>query len=1095
MASRFLPVEPKVDFARLEEEVLAFWKREAVVQQAMELRRGRPAFVFYEGPPTANGLPHVGHVIPRAMKDLVLRYKTMRGYYTPRKAGWDTHGLPVELEVEKELGLKSKADIEAYGVAEFVARCRESVFRYEREWARLTERIGFWLDLDHAYVTCSNDYIESVWWSLRRLWDKGLLYEGYKVVPYCPRCGTSLSSHEVAQGYAETEDPSVLVRFPPAEDEPAPAGTGEWAGASLLVWTTTPWTLPSNVAVAVAPGATYALVEVDGGAGGGQQRTERLVLAAARLEAVLGEGGDWRVLAEVPGRDLAGLAYRPPFDFFRRQAGRECFRVHPADFVSLEDGTGLVHVAPGFGEADLRLGQAHGLPVFLPVDEAGRFTEAVGPWRGRFVKEADPDIVADLDARGLLYRAGTVVHTYPFCWRCDSPLLYYARTAWFVRMTALRDRLLAHNAGVRWVPEHLRDGRFGNFLESVVDWCLSRERYWGTPLPLWRCGGCGAVQCVGSVAELRALARPGTLPPAEGFDLHKPAIDGVLLACPSCGGDMRRVPEVIDCWYDSGAMPFAQHHYPFEGRREFAAEFPADFICEAIDQTRGWFYSLLAEAVALFDATAYRSVLCTEFGLDEAGRKMSKHKGNVLDPWEVIDRHGADALRWFLCVSSPPWYPKRFSLKNIAEFRRQTLDTLWNTYAFFVLYADLDGFDPVAVRAAGGPGTDPAARPAMDRWLLSRVHRTAGEAGQGLEAYDVAAAARAIASLVDDVSNWYVRRSRRRFWRGDADAGPEAPTDPDGLAGGDKTAAYLTLYEALVTLARLLAPFTPFLAEALYLNLVARVEPGAPPSVHLTDYPQPDPARLDPGLEAAMATVRAYVALGRAARTRARLRVRQPLAELVLAGTGSDLAALDPDSPLGRELLAELQAELNVRQVRVDTDPAAYHDRREYVVERDGGRAVALRVEVTPELRLEGLARELVNRVQRLRKEAGYRVEDRIELFVAAGGDLRRAAELHADTIRRETLARRLELGTEEPAGWRGDRGVRVDIDGDHAWLGVRRAATRADGSPSRRRTKRRAREAATLSAGESWPAGERTGSRRAGQRTGAGLRRLRDGG
>lgn len=1060
----FKPLDNPADFPAMERRTLEFWRENKVFEKSLEDRREAQPFVFYEGPPTANGRPHVGHVLPRAMKDLIPRFQTMEGRLVRRKAGWDTHGLPVELEVEKELGISGKPQIEKYGVEAFVERCRESVFRYKQEWEKVTERIGFWLDLEHPYVTYDNEYIESVWWALKQIWDKGLLYRGYKVVPYCPRCGTSLSSHEVAQGYREVEDPSVFVRFPLAGGR----SRARWEGASFLVWTTTPWTLPSNTGLAVNPRETYVLAAVG---------DERLILAEARLDDAL--KGPYEVLERFPGEDLVGLRYQPVFDFFlgKGSEGRSPstgdgpFRVVAADFVSLEDGTGIVHLAPAFGEDDMRVGQASGLPVFQLVDSQGCFTAEVKPWAGRFVKEADPEIIADLHRRGLLYRHELYAHTYPFCWRCDTPLLYYARNSWFIRMSALRDRLLANNEKINWYPEHMKNGRFGNFLENVVDWCLSRERFWGTPLNIWTCS-CGHRESVGSIAQLQEMAMPASLP--EKLDLHRPYVDLIKLRCPRCGEAMERVPEVIDCWFDSGSMPFAQWHYPFENREEFEEQFPADYICEAIDQTRGWFYSLLAISTILWDRPPFKNVLVTEFGLDDQGRKMSKSKRNYLDIWQALETLGADAIRWYLYVASPPWTPKRFSEKAIAGAWSQTMGTLWNVYSFFVLYGRVDGFNPhehqLAVRE----------RPALDRWILSRLHSTLGRVRQGLDDYDVTGSARALAEFVDDLSNWYLRRSRRRFWE-------------EGF-GSDKLAAYLTLFETLVGLAGALAPFVPFLAEEIYQNLVRSLDLGAPVSVHLCAYPAADENLVDPDLERRMEVLRDFVVLGRAARSRGNLKTRFPLPRVHLMGQGvSDIGDLTDllleelnvkEAKVGSTLadVASVQVKprfdvlgprlgarmgkvaavlgrmsgeaalaalegggplrltIDGEEVVLSADEVDFRvkEKEGYLVESNQRRRVGLDTRSTPELRREGLAREVVNRIQQMRKEAGLELDQWIEAGHVASGELALALAEHGKYVAGETLATGLKpapLGLSEEAG--SDR-PRLSVDGSAAWDLVR---------------------------------------------------------
>ncbi len=866
----FKPVDPRQSFPELEERVLARWRERDVFHRSLANREDAEVWSFYEGPPTANGRPGSHHVLSRVFKDVYPRYRTMRGYRVPRKAGWDCHGLPVELEVEKELGISSKREIEEYGIAEFNRRCRESVFAYVEEWNRLTERIGFWIDLDDPYVTLDNDYIESVWWSLRKIWDDGRLYEGHKVVPYCPRCGTALSSHEVALGYRDVEDPSIYLRFPLVDAE----------GESLLVWTTTPWTLPGNVAVAVAPDVTYVKASVDG---------ETLVLAEPLVERVLGE--DVEVVDRIAGRDLVGCHYQGPvFTLNDRQPGS--FPVIAGDFVTTEDGTGLVHIAPAFGEDDFEVAAASGIfdptrhdTLYNPVKPDGSFDDRVKGFEDRFVKdpEVTRDLIADLDNRGLLFREQVYEHAYPHCWRCGPPLLYYARSSWYVRTSEVKDRLLANNEQIGWHPEHIKPGRFGKWLENNVDWALSRDRYWGTPLPVWRCAsaGCDGRFCAGSVAELRERAS-SEVPD----DLHRPYIDGVTLDCEQCGGEMRRVESVIDTWYDSGAMPFAQFHYPFENEGEFEERFPADFICEAIDQTRGWFYTLLAESTLLFDKSSYRNCVCLGLILDPEGQKMSKSKGNVVEPWDVIDAHGADAFRWYYLTAQQPWSGYRFSVETVGESVRQFLLTLWNTYSFWVLYANAEGLGP------GDFSEPPAPIDVLDRWALSRLQATTATVRDRMDGFDCTAAGRAIASYVEELSNWYVRLSRRRFW------------------DGDRT-AFATLRHCLLETAALLAPFAPFLADEIHLNLAggeAEELGEQPDSVHLRDFPEPDSALADPELEAAMGAVRRTVELGRAARAQAKAKVRQPLRRAVIVATDTEREAISARADL-------VKAELNVKEL------------------------------------------------------------------------------------------------------------------------------------------------------------------------------------
>ncbi|MFN2616929.1 MAG: isoleucine--tRNA ligase, partial [Thermoleophilaceae bacterium] len=966
-------VDPAQSFPALEERVLERWRERDVFHESVRRREGGPPFVFYEGPPTANGRPGSHHVLSRVFKDVFPRYKTMRGHVVHRKGGWDCHGLPVELEIEKELGFHNKHDIERYGIAQFNERCRESVLRYIDEWNRLTERIGFWIDTDQAYYTLNNDYIESVWWSLKQVFDAGLLTEGFKVVPYCPRCGTALSSHEVALGYRDVVDPSVYVRFP-LRDEP---------GVALLGWTTTPWTLLSNAALAVHPDVDYVRVRVG---------DETLIVAEPLAERSLGE--ELEVVARVKGSELAGTAYEPPFDFVT-DYGPRGHTVLTADFVTTDEGTGVVHTAVAFGEDDFQLGERYGLTVQNPVREDGTFDERMGEFAGRFVKDADPDVVEALRASGRLLRSERYEHAYPHCWRCETPLLYYAKSSWYARTTEVKDRLLAANEEVTWHPSHIKHGRFGNWLEGNVDWALSRERYWGTPLPIWRCGKAHAV-CAGSVEELRAL---GGEPPE---DLHRPFIDEVTLECPECGGEMRRVQDLIDVWWDSGCMPFAQWHAPFENQDVFDEHFPADYICEALDQTRGWFYSLLAISTLLFGRSSYRTVLCLGLILDPDGQKMSKSRGNVVVPWEVIETHGADALRWYYFTSKQPWDGYRFSLETVGESVRLFMKTLWSTFHFYVLYADVNEVDP----AADGERTE------LDRWILSRVHATAAWTIDRLDDYDTTGAGRAIAELVDDLSNWYVRRSRRRFWDGDP-------------------AAFATLRECLVTVAKLLAPLTPFVADEIYERL-----DGSEPSVHLCDYPEP--GERDEELEWQMQVARDVVELGRAARAQAGVKVRQPLGEAVVVAADRERAAIErfeavvleelnvkglryvsQADELGRfELkpnyralgprfgkqmpqvaaaVGALDSQHAARTLRDGGTVAVSIDGREhpldaddvqlvlkplegYQVERSGPHAVALDLALDEELRREGLAREIVHAVQAARKAAGLEVEDRIAL-------------------------------------------------------------------------------------------------------------------
>ena len=840
----FEKVGSRVDLPKLEEDMLGLWRKTRAFEKSVENRPKDNPFVFYEGPPTANGRPAFHHVLARAFKDLIPRYKTMQGYRVERKGGWDCHGLPVELEVEKELGLSGKTDIEEYGVEEFNRLCRRSVLRYVGEWRKMSDRMGFWADMDNAYWTMDDTYIESVWWALKELYNNDLLYEGYKVTAHCPRDQTSLSSAEVAMGYEDVTDPSVYVELP-LVNEP---------DTSLLIWTTTPWTLVSNTAVAANPDVEYVTVETGG---------EKLVMARELLDKVLGEG-DYEVLDSRQGRDLEGLSYYRPFDYIPIEATGNLFTVVLGDYVTTTEGTGLVHTAPAYGEDDARTGRRYGLPTIHPVKPDGTFDERVGLFAGRFVKEADAGLIEELREKGVLYRSEEYDHAYPHCWRCGTPLLYYAKKAWYARTTAVLDKLLAENEDINWVPQHVKWGRFGDWLKNNVDWALSRERYWGTPLPVWRCEE-GHTTVIGGVAELRERAT-GEVPD----DLHRPYVDGVTVRCGECGGEASRVPEVIDVWFDSGSMPYAQWHYPFDDTESFERSFPADYICEAIDQTRGWFYSLLAISTMLFGQSSFKTCLVLGHVLDADGKKMSKSRGNVVDPWEVFDRQGADALRWALYTATGPGNPRRFSEDQVDEAIRKYLLTLWNTYSFFVTYARIDGFDPAA-------DTVPAAeRSLMDRWALSELQLTIESVTEKLDDYDVTAAGRAIGEFVDELSNWYVRRSRRRFWKGEDDA--------------DKRAAHSTLYECLVAITKLTAPFTPFIAEALYQNLVVNADEtgDAPESVHLADWPQAEEALVDRDLSERMAAARQVVALGRAIRNATAIKTRQPLGEVVVVYGGEE---------------------------------------------------------------------------------------------------------------------------------------------------------------------------------------------------------------
>jgi isoleucyl-tRNA synthetase len=1029
------PVDAQQSFPALEEQILERWRERDVFRESMRRREGAEPWVFWEGPPTANGRPGAHHVLARVFKDIYPRYKTMRGYFVERKGGWDTHGLPVEIAVQQQLGIENKHEIEAYGIAEFNRKCRESVFEFLEDWNALTERIGFWIDLEDAYRTLDPTYIESVWWALRRIYDKGLLYEGHKVVPYCPGCGTALSSHEVAQGYEDVIDPSIYVRFGVVED-----GGPLQAGDELLIWTTTPWTLVSNAAVAVDPELTYVRAKTG-------PLEAPVVLAEALVERVLGADPTHpvQILGRFPGAALDGVRYEPPFGFLGADAyGERGHTVLLGDFVTADDGTGLVHTAIAFGEDDFRLGQQYGLNVVNPVRPDGTYDERIGPYAGRYIKDADPDLIEDLRARGRLLRAEEYEHAYPHCWRSGHPLIYYATRSWYIATSTLRDRLLEANDEVNWHPEHIKHGRMGDWLRGNVDWALSRERYWGTPLPVWRCERDSEhIHVIGSYDELEELSG------VRLEDPHRPYVDEVGFPCPQCGARMTRVPEVIDVWFDSGAMPFAQYHAPFENEERFRARYPANFVCEALDQTRGWFYSLLAESVLLFDRSPYENVVCLGLILDAEGQKMSKSKGNIVVPWEVIDRFGADAVRWYFFTSKQPWDGYRFNIETIGDSVRLFLRQLWNTYAFLTTYRP----------------ERPGERTDLDRWVLSRLSATVAEVTERLDAFDATTAGRAIADFVDDLSNWYVRRSRRRFWEGDSEA-------------------FAVLEQALVTVAQLLAPFTPFVADEIYDNL-----DGTLASVHLTDWPEP--GERDVALEEDMAVAREAVRLGLSARSAAKLKLRQPLHEAVVVAAGREREAIERLADVVRD-------ELNVKELRfveaadelgsyelkpnyrtlgprfgkwmpqvaaavaalVPEHVAAAlragrpvgiaidgHDHQlgpddvqlvmrpleGYQLEREGSHAVALELALDDELRREGLAREVVHAVQNARKAAGLAVEDRIRLVLAGDDELVGAARAHEGYVAREVLA--VEVAYDG-----GQDGAAASIEGRELRIGVARA-------------------------------------------------------
>ncbi len=1057
--SKFETVDTRVSFPKLEESILKYWKKESIFQKSLDARQGGQRYVFYEGPPTANGKPGIHHVLARVFKDLFPRYKTMRGYYVPRKAGWDTHGLPVEVQVEKQLGFKGKEDIEKYGIAEFNQLCRQSVWEHVQEWERMTERIGYWADLENAYITYDNKYIETGWWILKTLWNKNLLFKDYKVTMHCPRCNTSLADAEVAQGYQDNvDDPSIYIRLRllPGEAERLPFGpvAARSLPVSFLVWTTTPWTMPANIAAALKAEADYILAQPHG-------EEEAYILAKELAPKLFGEDG-FETLGQARGSALTGFKYQPlyqgvtlaglPVDTSRGYCSIT------DEIVELGEGTGIVHIAPAYG--DLEVGRRAGLPTVFSVDLSGKVLEAFAQFNCEFFKKADPHITQDLKDRGFLWRSSRVSHTYPFCWRCDTPLLFFAKDSWYIRTTSVKEQLIANNNRVNWYPGHIQQGRFGNWLENNVDWAISRERYWGTPLPLWQCEQTGQIECIGSVAELEAKTGRSL----KDTDLHRPFVDELTYASPFAeDATMRRIPLVIDCWFDSGAMPYAQEHYPFEHSEEFDRElFPADYICEAVDQTRGWFYTLHALATLLKDKPAYKNVICLGHILDGEGLKMSKTRGNIVNPWDVLDAQGADALRWYLYTANPPGEPRRFSQDLVSESIRRFLLTMWNTYSFFVTYANLDQPDlNLAVPVAE--------RPLIDRWLVARMNALVRDITEMMDKYEVTGPARAIENFVDDLSNWYVRLNRRRFWKSESDS--------------DKLAAYQTLYEALVTVSKLAAPFIPFISETMYRNLALSVDPAARESVHLCDWPTFDAALIDEALLSDTATVIKVVSLGRAARSAAKLKVRQPLLEVLVkpreAAEGASLLRFKQ----------QLMEELNVKDVQLVVDGAdimsynvkanfkllgpklgkrlgevqkalgqldgsavnasikagqtlsitlengqslelapeevlveAKH-KEGYAVIEDGGYVVALNKLVTPALKREGLLRDLVRSIQSARKDANFNIADKITVYYQIAADANGlASELEAALadpliikyVQSETLSTAIHQGQSE---------------------------------------------------------------------------------
>ncbi|MDF2504965.1 MULTISPECIES: isoleucine--tRNA ligase [Clostridium] len=1002
-------VDASKSFVDMEKDVLKLWQQKEVIKKSFESNQDGEYFTFYDGPPTANGKPHVGHVITRVMKDLIPRYKVMKGYKVLRKAGWDTHGLPVELEIEKKLGISGKPQIEEYGVEKFVTECKDSVFSYVSLWKDMSEKLGFWVDMDNPYVTYHNDYIESVWWALKTMWDKDLLYKGHKIVPYCPRCGTSLSSHEVAQGYKDVKEATAFVKFKVKNED----------NKYILAWTTTPWTLPSNVALAINKAYTY--VEVI-------NNDEHLILAKELLSVLEGE---YEVVKEFKGEELLGTEYEQLFKF--ETPKEKAFYVVHGDFVTLTDGTGIVHIAPAYGEDDSLLGKKCGLPLINLVDLEGKFVDSVEPWKGMFVKKADPKILEYLKENGSLYKSEKFTHSYPHCWRCDTPLLYYPKDSWFVKMTSLRDKLLENNNRINWYPNNIKTGRFGKFLENVIDWGISRDRYWGTPLPIWDCE-CGHRECIGSIEELKAKG----INVPENIELHKPYIDKVKLTCPVCGKPMTRTHEVIDCWFDSGSMPFAQHHYPFENKKLFEDNFPAQFISEAVDQTRGWFYTLLAISTAIFDTNSFENCVVLGHVLDKHGLKMSKHKGNVVDPFAVLEHQGADAARWHFYTASAPWLPTRFSEDDVAETQRKFLSTLWNVYSFYVLYAEIDKFNPSEHK-------DFVSENVMDKWIVSKLNTLIKEVDEDLNSYKITQGALAIENFVDELSNWYVRRNRSRYWTTDLTE--------------DKIGAYTTLYNVLVTLSKVAAPFIPFMTEQIYQSLVVALDPKAKESVHLCSWPEYHEKLVDKKLENDMDLAYKTVKLGRSARNAANIKNRQPLGEMLLSTKaipayygdiikdelnvkeivfGADLSKyvnfeIKPNLPIlgkaygklipgirkaiGAKNQMELAKSINAGEtVKIEVQGTeielnssnllvTMQGLEGFAFAGEGELGIVLETTITPELREEGYVREILSKIQNMRKESGFEVADKIAIYIAENEKLEAIIKKFEDDIKRETLA------------------------------------------------------------------------------------------
>ena len=1041
-------VPTNLNFVEREKKIEKFWNDNHIFQKSMDSRKEGPTYTFYDGPPTANGKPHIGHVLTRVIKDMIPRYRTMKGYMVPRKAGWDTHGLPVELEVEKMLGLDGKEQIEQYGLEPFIGHCKESVWKYKGMWEDFSGTVGFWADMDNPYVTYHNSFIESEWWALKQIWEKGLLYKGFKIVPYCPRCGTPLSSHEVAQGYKDVKERSAIARFRVKGED-----------ASILAWTTTPWTLPSNVALCVNPDEEYVKVKM-------KEDGQVYYLAAALCDTVLGEDS-YEVLERYKGTDLEYKEYEPLYQCAADAAEKQHKKAHYVvcdGYVTLTDGTGVVHIAPAFGEDDSKVGRKYDLPFVQMVDAKGEMTKET-LWPGVFVKKADPMVLKDLDERGLLFAAPNFEHSYPHCWRCDTPLIYYARESWFIKMTAVKEDLIRNNNTINWIPESIGKGRFGDWLENVQDWGISRNRYWGTPLNIWECE-CGHQHSIGSIEELKSMS--DNCP--EDIELHRPFIDAVTIRCPKCGKQMKRVPEVIDCWFDSGAMPFAQHHYPFENKELFEQQFPADFISEAVDQTRGWFYSLLAISTLIFNKAPYRNVIVLGHVQDENGQKMSKSKGNAVDPFDALETYGADAIRWYFYINSAPWLPNRFHGKAVQEGQRKFMGTLWNTYAFFVLYANIDNFDATKYTL------DYDKLPVMDKWLLSKMNSMIRDVDDNLNNYRIPEAARVLQEFVDDMSNWYVRRSRERFWA----KGMEQ----------DKINAYMTLYTALVNVAKAASPMIPFMTEDIYQNLVRSIDKNAPESIHLCEFPSVDEMHIDKQLEADMDEVLKVVVLGRAARNTANIKNRQPIGKMYVKADHElsdfyveiiedelnvksvefvedvrnftsysfkpQLKTVGPKygKQLGniRKALAEIDGNAAMDTLKAEgalkfnfgaelvvlTEEDLLIDMAQtegYVSESDNAVTVALDTRLTPELLEEGFVRELVSKIQTMRKEAGFEVMDHICVYQQNNDKIADILTRYADTIRSEVLADDIRTG--EMGGYTKE----WNINGETGILGVEKIA------------------------------------------------------